>query len=151
MSAEDPELALNVALDHAGAMAAAAGATALLALPADLPLLTPADVSALTAALPPAPSIVLAPARDGGTSALLRQPPLVLPARFGVGSLRAHLRAAAAANVRARLVWRPNLALDIDRPDDLLRLASLPPRSRAQALLAEWHLAARARGESAAI
>src|SRR5207247_9625995 len=54
--AEDGEVALNAALDHAGAVAAAAGATALLALPADLPLLTPADVSALTAALPPAPS-----------------------------------------------------------------------------------------------
>src|SRR5262249_25278777 len=119
------------------------GATGVLTLAADLPLVTAADVSALATSPAAAPSIVLAPTGDGGTSALLRDPPLAIAAHFGPGSLAAHLRAAAAAGARARLVWRPNLALDVDRPDDLRRLAMLPPRSRTQRLLAEW----RATGE----
>src|SRR5207253_3217024 len=74
------ERALNAALDQAADVARDGGASALLALPADLPLITAADVAALAAALPPAPSVVLAATLDGGTSALLRQPPGALPA-----------------------------------------------------------------------
>jgi 2-phospho-L-lactate/phosphoenolpyruvate guanylyltransferase len=141
------ERALNAALDQAAAVARAGGAAALLAVPADLPLLTPADVAALTAALPPAPSVVLAATLDGGTSALLRQPPDALPACFGPASLRAHLHAAAARAVTARVLWRPGLALDVDAPEDLQRLAAAPtlgPRTRA------WWSAWRARPDAAA-
>ncbi|HZU06302.1 MAG TPA: 2-phospho-L-lactate guanylyltransferase [Chloroflexota bacterium] len=137
------EAALNAALDHAATLAAAAGAAALLALPADLPLVTAADVAAVLAAAPPAPSVLLVPARDGGTSILLRQPPLAIPARFGPASLRAHLQAAAARSVPARLMWRANLGLDLDGPADLQRLVAFPPRGRAQALLAAWRVAER--------
>jgi 2-phospho-L-lactate guanylyltransferase len=133
-----PETALNAALDHAAALATAAGAAALLALPADLPLVTAADVAAVLAAAPPAPSVLLAPTWDGGTSILLRRPPLAIPARFGPASLRAHLQAAAARHLLVRLVWRANLGLDLDRPTDLQRLVALPPRGRARALLATW-------------
>ena len=159
----DAEATLNAALNQAAAIATHGGAQALLALPADLPLITPGDVAALVAGLPARPFIVLAATRDGGTSALLRQPPLVLPAAFGPESLRAHLRAAAAAGVAARIVWRPNLALDVDTPADLRRLARRivwrpnlaldvdtpadlrrlarrPPQTRTGALLARWRL-----------
>jgi 2-phospho-L-lactate guanylyltransferase len=143
------ETGLNTALDHAARVAVAGGAAALLALPADLPLVTPADLAALCAALPPAPSVVLAPTADGGTGALLRQPPLALPARFGADSLRAHLETAAARGVAARLVWRRNLSLDVDRPADLDRLVALPQRTRTRALLAHWQAAGRWRADAA--
>jgi 2-phospho-L-lactate/phosphoenolpyruvate guanylyltransferase len=133
------ERALNAALDQAADVARAGGAAALLALPADLPLITAADVTALAAALPPAPSVVLAATLDGGTSALLRQPPGALPACFGPASLRAHLRAAAERAVRARVVWRPSLALDVDAPEDLQRVATAPTLgARTRAWWAEW-------------
>jgi 2-phospho-L-lactate guanylyltransferase len=132
------DVGLNVALDHAAVVAAAGGAAALLALPADLPLVAPADVAAVAAALPRAPSVALAPTADGGTGALLRQPPLAIPARFGAASLRAHLEAAAAHGVAARLVWRRNLSLDVDRPADLERLAFLPAPSATRRLLVQW-------------
>jgi 2-phospho-L-lactate/phosphoenolpyruvate guanylyltransferase len=132
------EACLNAALDYAARMAMAGGAAALLALPADLPLATPADVAAVCVALPPSPSVVLAPTTDGGTGALLRQPPLALPARFGTDSVRAHLQAAAAHGATARLVWRRNLSLDVDRPADLERLAVLPRPTRTRALVARW-------------
>jgi 2-phospho-L-lactate guanylyltransferase len=137
------EAALNAALDHAAALATHGGASGLLALAADVPLVTPADIVALAAAPAPPPSAVLVPTPDGGTSALLRRPPLALPAQFGPNSLQAHLRAAAAHGVTARLLWRPTLTLDVDRPADLRRLAALAPRSRAQALLAAWGVATR--------
>ncbi|HZS00584.1 MAG TPA: 2-phospho-L-lactate guanylyltransferase [Chloroflexota bacterium] len=137
------EAGLNAALDHAARVAAAGGAEALLALPADLPHVTPADLAALCAALPKAPSVVLAPTADGGTGALLRQPPPVVPARFGPDSLRGHLQVAAARGVAARLVWRRGLSFDVDRPTDLDRLADLPRPSRTRALLARWQAAGR--------
>ncbi|HLH24916.1 MAG TPA: 2-phospho-L-lactate guanylyltransferase [Chloroflexota bacterium] len=137
------EAGLNAALDYAATVAAGGGASALLTLPADLPLVTPADVAAVVANPPPAPSVALAPTVDGGTGALLRQPPLALPARFGPDSVRAHLQAAAARGVAARLVWRRGLGLDVDRPDDLARLAALPRPTRTRALVAAWRAADR--------
>jgi 2-phospho-L-lactate guanylyltransferase len=138
--AADAEEGLNAALDHAAGVAEGAGLTGLLALPSDVPLVMPADVAALLRSLPPAPAAVLAPTLDGGTGALLRCPPAVLPARFGADSLRAHVRMAYARGVRARVLRRANLALDLDRPADLLRITALPPRSRTQVLLADWQL-----------
>jgi 2-phospho-L-lactate guanylyltransferase len=120
------EAPLNAALDQAAATAAAGGATALLALPADLPLVTAVDIEALSAHWPAQPSVVLAGTPDGGTGALLRSPPAAIPAAFGPDSLRAHLRAARERRVHARLVWRPNLALDVDSPADLERLFAHP-------------------------
>jgi 2-phospho-L-lactate guanylyltransferase len=139
----DAEAALNHALDQAAATAEANGVAALLALPADLPLVTPADVAALAADPLPAPAIVVAATADGGTGALLRCPPLAIPARFGADSLRSHLAAAARRGVRARLVWRPNLAVDVDTPPDLERLAALPTLGgHTGAWLAAWRAAA---------
>jgi 2-phospho-L-lactate guanylyltransferase len=138
--AADAEEGLNAALDHAARVAEAAGATGLLALPADVPLVTPVDVAALLRGLPAVPAAVLAPTLDGGTGALLRSPPTALPARFGEDSLRAHLRVAYRRGVRTRVVRRANLALDLDRPADLQRIAALAPRSRTQVLLVAWRL-----------
>ena len=146
----DHEAGLNAALDYAASVALDGGADALLALPADVPLVTPEDVAALIDALPPSPSAVLASTADGGTGALLRSPPLAFPARFGPRSLQAHTEAAARHAVPTRLVRRPNLALDIDRPADLLRLVALPLRSRTQELLAEWRLPDRRAAQNAA-
>ncbi|HEY7060695.1 MAG TPA: 2-phospho-L-lactate guanylyltransferase [Chloroflexota bacterium] len=143
------EAALNAALDHAAAVAVAGAATALVALPADLPLVTPADVAVVAAALPGAPSVVLAPTADGGTGALLRQPPLAIAACFGADSVRAHLQAAAARGVAARLVWRANLSLDVDRPADLEWVLTLPRNTRTRALLKDWRAAGRWPGAEA--
>lgn len=143
----DTEAALNHALDQAAATAEANGVAALLTLPADLPLVTPADVAALAADPLPAPGIVIAATADGGTGALLRCPPMAIPARFGADSLRAHLAAAATLGVRARLVWRPNLAVDVDTPADLERLTVLPAVGQyTAAWLAAWRAAAHVGG-----
>jgi 2-phospho-L-lactate/phosphoenolpyruvate guanylyltransferase len=138
IAADDGEVGLNAALDHAAAVAVQGGADALLVLPADVPLVTRADIAALAAELPPPPSLVLAPTADGGTGALLRCPPLAVPASFGTASVAAHLGAAARRGVTARVLWRWNLSLDLDRPEDAQRLIALPVRSATQRLLLDW-------------
>ncbi|HLI25631.1 MAG TPA: 2-phospho-L-lactate guanylyltransferase [Chloroflexota bacterium] len=137
------DAALNAALDTVGRQATAAGAPALLVLPADLPLVQPSDVAAVLAALPAAPTLVLVPTADGGTGALLRAPPTAVPACFGPDSAYRHLAAAREHGVRARLLWRPRLALDCDEPRDLLPLVEAPVSAELRALLAAWRVPAR--------
>jgi 2-phospho-L-lactate guanylyltransferase len=61
-----------------------------------------------------APSVVLAPARDGGTAALARKPHGAIPSRFGAGSANAHREAARAAQVPLVELPLPSLAIDLD-------------------------------------
>jgi 2-phospho-L-lactate/phosphoenolpyruvate guanylyltransferase len=128
---EDPlRDGLNGALSAASGAAAAAGATAVLFLPADLPLLGQAALDALLEAADATlaagngrPIVVVAPAdARNGTNALLVSPPGVIDPAFGPQSLEAHLRAGAVIDASMQLVIDPALGFDLDTPDDLLRL-----------------------------
>ncbi len=134
--ADDP--GLNAALDAAaGALADPAGA--LLVLLGDVAGATGADLARLFEALErtPGPAAVLAPARDGGTAALLRRPPAAIPSCFGEGSAKAHRGAAERAGVRFLELPLASLAIDLDRSDDARALlASDAPAPRTRALLA---------------
>lgn len=72
----------------------------------------------------PGPTAVLAPARDGGTAALLRRPPTAIPDRFGRDSAKAHRAAAEHAGVRFVELPLPSLAIDLDRIEDARALAA---------------------------
>jgi 2-phospho-L-lactate guanylyltransferase len=132
--ADDP--GLNAALDAAaGALADPAGA--LLVVLGDVAGATGADLARLFEALERGPAAVLAPARDGGTAALLRRPPAAIPACFGEGSAKAHRAAAERGGVRFLELPLPSLAIDLDRSDDARALlASDAPAPRTRALLA---------------
>ncbi len=94
----------------------------LLALSADLPLLTEEDLRAMILALDKA-DVVAAPDRAGtGTNALLLSRPGLIDYAFGCGSLDAHRAASASAGLRFAAVERPGLACDIDLPGDLALL-----------------------------
>jgi 2-phospho-L-lactate/phosphoenolpyruvate guanylyltransferase len=114
---------LNPALDEGRSWAVERGASALLVLPADLPLLEAGDVQEVLDGLGEEPSGVISP--DGahaGTNALLLRPPDALPFAFGPGSYEAHLRAARERGLDVRVCERPHLAFDLDTADDLTRL-----------------------------
>jgi 2-phospho-L-lactate guanylyltransferase len=144
---EPGEGGLNAALRGARDAAVDAGATCVLMLPADLPLL---DVAALDRLLDGADAalaagkghalVVVAPAdARGGTNALLVTPPTLIDPAFGEASLEAHLRAAALADATVQFVSDPQLGFDLDTPDDLERLdtdALLELEQRGQAMLA---------------
>jgi 2-phospho-L-lactate guanylyltransferase len=91
----------------------------LLVVQADLPALTADDVRAVVDG---DDAVVVAPTDDGGTSALLRRPPAVIPTSFGPDSGRGHRRLAEAAGLTPRVVRRPGLARDVDVLADLQAL-----------------------------
>ncbi|MFZ5852993.1 MAG: 2-phospho-L-lactate guanylyltransferase [Chloroflexota bacterium] len=119
---------LNAALDEARRAAISAGATAVLALPADLPRVSPAAIEAVleagrsaTRQAPERPVVVLVPDRHGeGTNALLVAPPDAIPFAFGPGSRRRHADLAAGLGATYRELEGGALSLDLDTPEDLL-------------------------------
>jgi 2-phospho-L-lactate guanylyltransferase len=110
---------LNGAIDTGRAWALDHGASTLISLFADLPLITPDDIRGLVARTEP---VVLGPDRLGeGTNALL----LRMAGRgtefsfaFGVGSLARHLEEAVRLELNAVLYDAPGIAFDLDTPDD---------------------------------
>ncbi len=117
---------LNSALQKASQVAVSLGATGVLVLPSDLPLLGENDVEALAGANGSERIVVLAPDRHGtGTNALFVRPPGLLRYRFGEGSLAAHQRQARSQGATVRIRRLPGVAFDVDDPDDLHRLQSM--------------------------
>jgi 2-phospho-L-lactate/phosphoenolpyruvate guanylyltransferase len=131
---EDP--GLNPALD---AGARALGAERLLVVLGDVPGARAAELAELFAALDAqgGRGVVLAPSRDGGTSALLRAPWDAIPHRFGKDSAEAHRAAARDAALPYRELALPSLAIDLDRVEDAEALRRSPDAPRTRALLAE--------------
>jgi len=123
---------LNEGLAAGRASAVAAGADAVLVVPADLPAVTAAELTRIVelarghaesraAAGHPASALVaLVTDRAGsGTNVLLVAPPGAIAFRFGEGSRAAHAAAARAAGAAYLEIAGP-LDLDLDTPDDLL-------------------------------
>jgi len=114
---------LNPALEEGRRRALELGASTLLVLPADLPLLDAEDVLAVLQEAGEGSSAVISP--DGalsGTNALLIQPPDVLPFAFGADSFEAHLGAARRRGLAVRVCERPHVAFDLDTAGDLASL-----------------------------
>jgi len=128
--------------------AEARGADALAVLLPDTPLVTTAVLTRTVHTLGP---VVIAPAADErGTNLLLRRPPTAIAAHFGPDSFRRHVEAAAEADLPLAVSERPELAFDLDAPDDILTVlrSSRPTRTRAvlQDLGADERLDTRASG-----
>ncbi|HLX59524.1 MAG TPA: 2-phospho-L-lactate guanylyltransferase [Ktedonobacteraceae bacterium] len=113
----------NPALHMAALRELAEGASALLTISADLPLLSSGDIHALLERSK-CFNIVLAPSREGtGTNAMLARPPLAVPYLFGINSLQKHLRAAQQRGLSSVLYQSRGLSLDIDTIEDVRELS----------------------------
>jgi len=118
---ENEQVSHSVSADAACLRAIKLGATTVLLVPIDVPLVTPADFSRLAAAA--RPGLIVVPSADGtGTNAMVRTPPDVIESRFGPGSCRAHLDQARLKNVPADVLRLPGLMFDIDTPEDVAEL-----------------------------
>ena len=142
---DDP--GLNAALDGAARALAERGLDALLVVLGDVPAARPEELASLFETLHALGDrgVVLAPSRDGGTSALLRAPFDAVPNRFGPESAAAHRALARAAGIPYRELALPSLAVDLDRPEDARAIAAGPGAPRTRALLAELGLGQEAR------
>jgi len=98
---------------------------------ADLPCVTAEDVRALLAALPER-GLAVAPATDGTTNALALTDPALFAPLYGAGSAEEFRSHASQLGVASAVVFRPNLADDVDTAEDLARLGErLGPNTRA--------------------
>lgn len=113
---------LNAAIAGAARVAAARGATALLVVHADLPLLT---TRALTHVLDTWSNlsgtgrVVLASSRDGGTNICLAERPDAFTYHYGTGSHALHVDECVRRRRVVANVEMPATALDVDTVDDL--------------------------------
>jgi 2-phospho-L-lactate guanylyltransferase len=113
---------LNAGLREARDEVVAAGGSAMLILPIDLPGISPAALASVLdvlAATPPPLVAIVADRHGRGTNALLLAPPDVIEPCFGGDSHGAHAAAAAAAGARLIELGGP-LSADLDTPEDLL-------------------------------
>ncbi|HEX3641662.1 MAG TPA: 2-phospho-L-lactate guanylyltransferase [Ktedonobacteraceae bacterium] len=109
----------NPALTAAATRELAEGATALLTISADLPLLQVSDIHGMIEQSKQY-AVVLAPSQDHtGTNALLTRPPLVVPYTFGPESLQRYLSESRIRQLSSSLYTSMGLGLDIDTIDDL--------------------------------
>lgn len=101
----------------------ARGASGIVVVMGDLPLLTRGEIERVIVSLPER-GIVLVPSFDDtGTNVLAMRPPDLLSAtQFGEGSLARHRTAAAARAIDPVICPLRGAALDIDTVDDLARL-----------------------------
>lgn len=109
---------LNSAMEQAASKVSQQGYQAMMMLPADLAFLSRNELSRVLQ-YRDRYELILAEANDGGTNALLVQPPNAIRFRFGLNSAKAHQREATKANLRVCMLKLPLMAVDIDKASDL--------------------------------
>jgi 2-phospho-L-lactate guanylyltransferase len=128
------------AIEMATQICMARGIESTLVIPADIPLIQAREVEQILAQAPKEGS-VLAPAADGrGTNAAFRRPANLFPLRFGNDSFKPHLAAAQATGRPCVVLQLPDIAVDVDNPEDLQQLLAHPGETRTQSLIRRWTL-----------
>jgi 2-phospho-L-lactate/phosphoenolpyruvate guanylyltransferase len=121
-------------------------AESLAVLLGDVPLISAAALAdSLDLA---APVVAARAASDGGTNLLVRRPPDAIPPRFGRASFHKHCWAARRARLEVARLDRPELAFDLDRPEDIESLLKAGGRSRARSACLEMGMTARLRARA---
>ena len=116
-----------------------------LVIPADIPLIQAWELEEILKHAPKEGS-VLVPAGDGrGTNAAFRRPANLFPLRFGNDSFKPHHAAAQATGKPCVVINLPGIAVDVDNPEDLQQLISLPGATRSQTLVRSFSRAATSR------
>jgi 2-phospho-L-lactate guanylyltransferase len=131
----DPGDGGHVAAALAGiARAEAEGASCVVLLPGDCPLLDPRELDRLLTGLPER-YVGIVPDRHGtGTNALALSPPGSIVPAFGEGSCARHVALAREAGIAFAVEELASLGLDLDTPADVIALTreleSRPGRAR---------------------
>ena len=111
---------LNAALMRATQVISRLNGSAILILPADLPLIVQEDVQGIIHMGENEPSVVIATDQhQDGTNALFIRPPGLIEYAYGPGSFRRHLDKAREVGAEVQVYQSERLSLDIDMPSDL--------------------------------
>jgi len=116
---------LNQAVSEAVEWCIERGATSVLVLPADIPLVAPTDLDKMLM-LGERSSMVISSSKSGkGTNALLLTPPNASPTFYGPHSFQRHIEEASKRKISLRRFRSSRIALDIDTVEDLTDFISL--------------------------
>jgi 2-phospho-L-lactate/phosphoenolpyruvate guanylyltransferase len=126
------------AIEMATRLCVERGVDYTVVIPADIPLINAWELDEILKHAPEEGS-VLVPAADGrGTNAAFRRPANLFPLRFGNDSFKPHHAAAQATGKPCVVLNLPGIAVDVDNPEDLQQLISLPGETGAQRLAREY-------------
>lgn len=115
----DPGLGLNAAIDQGRLAVRRWGASKMLVVPCDLPMLASEDLRQLSRRGRPG-LIAIAPDRRGiGTNGLCLDPKLEFAFKFGEHSYRSHIASALRLGLKHDTANCAGLAFDVDTPEDL--------------------------------
>lgn len=116
---ESPPYSLNQAVAKGCQYAESLGATEVLILPADLPLINTESIQSILEKDDDPPIAVIAPDRRGeGTNSLLLNPFENFPFQFGTNSYEIHQKIAISRKFQVKTVIEPGMELDLDLPED---------------------------------
>ena len=131
------------AVEFAVAVCQQRGATSLAVIPGDIPLLKAADLDCVMQH-GRRHDVVIVPSWDSrGTNAVLLRPPNALQLRFGSWSFFPHVKQARRKGLSYKVVRLPRVALDVDTPEDLARMAPLARGTSSWAALEEMGVLSR--------
>ena len=120
------------------------GATDILQIPGDVPLVTPREIEQVVNQHLPAPSMTIVPARDKkGSNCVICSPPNSVPLQFGNNSFFPHLKVAQNLGITPTIIKLPGLGLDIDTEADLAELIKSRLSTRSREYLTESGIAKR--------
>jgi 2-phospho-L-lactate guanylyltransferase len=120
------------------------GASGMLTIPGDVPLVTREELQQIIHAHRDTPAFTIVPARDQlGSNAIACSPPDIMVLRFGDNSFYPHLETARRTGIEPQVLKLPGLGLDIDRPDDLLAFLQTPTITRTYRYLIDSGIAER--------
>ena len=118
------------AVDYGAGVLEGRGIGRLLVIPSDMPQVSGEDLEAMLALDAGEPSVVMAPAHDGGTNGMLRRPPTVIPSRFGPDSLSLHIQEAEERGAATKIIELDSFRVDVDTPEDLAEVLRWPGLGR---------------------
>jgi 2-phospho-L-lactate guanylyltransferase len=122
----------------------AKGISSMLVIPGDVPLVTVEEIKIVLELHEKAPSMTIVPAYDElGSNCIALSPPTAVPLSFGPNSYFPHLETARKLGLAMQTPKLPGLGLDIDTPEDLLKLSRQTVCTRAQEYLLKKNIVER--------
>lgn len=130
----------SAAVARAASWLSAQGESGMMQIPGDIPTVAAEELSDVLVAHGAGNqrAFTIVPSLDhDGSNCVVCTPPDIVELKFGPDSFRRHVERARAAGIPCRVVERPGIALDIDTPSDLARLAATPGDTRTHRFLAQ--------------
>ena len=120
---EKNQISESSSVDKASSFLKKEGASGVLRLPGDIPLVTASDIESILEVGIKKKSSVLVPSESKtGTNAFYKYPPDVISSSFGANSFNKHVESFKKQKIKYEVLEVKNIGLDIDSLEDLKNL-----------------------------